>query len=65
MTTNIDISSLDDVTKEKIAQFQRRLNVELSAGMVDEVVKIVRFSDNLADQLGVDKNEFFKKYFWS
>jgi hypothetical protein len=65
MNTIIDITSLDDITKQKIAQFHRRINVELSAGMVDEVVQIVRFSDNLADQLEVDRTQFFRQNFWS
>lgn len=62
---SIDITSLDDVTKEKIAKLSSRLDRIASAGAVDEIVGIVRFSDGVADKLGVDKNEFLKQYFWA
>ena len=65
MTIESDVCLIDSSTKEKIAQFQRRLNGSLPAGIVDEVVQIVRFSDNLADQLGFDRIQFFKQNFWS
>jgi len=114
MTTKIDISSLDEATKNKIEQMYKRCG-ELNNGVQksttikvdymvgwdygtkcyitdigpdipgvpfmphwdnmeklmndfkneidEEIINIIDFANSIADQLGVDRDEFFQQYF--
>jgi hypothetical protein len=77
MTTKIDISSLDDATKAKIEQYHKRVSelddvvikpvtLDYKVGVIEikeETKEIIRFSEEVAAKLGVDKDDLWDQYF--
>lgn len=57
----VDMGELEDgsVSENRVEKARQELKTKVDA----EIKNIIAFSDNIADQLGVDRTEFFDQYF--